>query len=695
MTRKFYLITSFIVLLIFSAQAQVDKTILESHFRSGNAPGQSEFYDLINSCYNYSIEKGLIYESGTNSLRAEVPLDLLKQMLADTAKINRERINLLIQNLEQQNRDSEANLLNRIQTDSENLRFDIENLNLNILDSLYVHRLKLNEECSSLKSILQDTARQLRGYTESRFNQAQIVSENLRLNMENLNLKIMDSLSAQRLIRNEELSKLKIALQDTAKQLRLDTENKYKKSKASYESLKLDMGSLNLKIMDSLSAHRLNLNSGLSELKSIIRDTAQSLRISVDQKLNLLKIKNDIIHQDMAFKLNALETGLKDTTEIIRTKLKLLEENLREERLSADKDIKNLLSSTKDLLILKIDSLASAQNADKVYQDNRMSTIEADHTTLNDTVIKMKVKLDTLNYTENNFTQNLKLKLDNIEDGATRSDNNFADSLVTKLLAIEKNANNYQLPMSTHAKLGGIQLSGDFVIYNGKVFSALDPEKIDRWYATDTILNDWSNALTTGQKWTKVRMKIPTGNVDVDGKKIYDYGEFNPPYKFIYDDLESSYYEYNGTDESNVILGEHEKQKKILGAKNTLIGHKAGYNLFEGGDENVVVGFQAGQSSANASNNVFVGSKAGQNIQGGSDNVGQMNVAIGSHAMSGRNNNKESLALGYGSMELGEQKSSVAMGTKAMGKNSEITILQLAMRLLYLLKDQITNKILI
>ena len=554
MTKKIYLIISFIILLIFTAQAQVDKNKLESHFRSGNAPGQSEFYDLINSCYNYSVEKGLIYDPKHNSLRAEVTLDLLKQMLADTSRVNRERIAVLIQNLEQLNNDGETDLLNKIQTNSENLKFDIENLNLGILDSLYNHR------------------------------------------------------------------------QD--------------------------------------------YNSRSSKLELALKDTANNIRTEVDNKFNLLEIKNGIIHQDMALKLRALEIGLKDSTELIRTSMKLIEESLRNESVSADKDIKKLLNNTKAFLILKIDSLADAQNADKVYQDLRMTSIENKHSVLKDTVVKMKVKLDTLNYTEQNFTQTLKLKLNNIEEGATRSDNNFADSLVTKLVAIEKNANNYQLPMSNHAKLGGIKLSGDFVLYDGKVYSALDPEKIDRWYATDTIINDWSNVMLADQKWTKVRMKIPTGNVDVGGNKIYNYGEFNPAYKFIYDDLETSYYEYNGTDESNVILGEHEKQKKIMGVKNTLIGHKAGYNLFEGGDENVIVGFQAGQSSANVSHNVFIGSKAGQNIQGGSGDIGEMNVAIGSHSMSGRNNNIESLALGFASMELGEQKGSVAIGTKAMGKNS-------------------------
>jgi hypothetical protein len=670
MIKKIHLIVSFIVLLFFSAQAQVDKTILESHFRSGNAPGQSEFHDLINSCYNYSIAKGLIYEAGTNSLRAEVTLDLLKQMLADTLKINRERIDVLIHNLEQKSKGRELNLLNKIQINSEDFEFNLEDLNIRILDSLFDHRITLNEERLSLELMLQDTAKQLSLNTESKFNLSQVKLEGLKLDMASLDFKILDSLLSHRFKLDTGLTELKLVVQDSAEQLRLNTEYKYILSKANSERLKLNMESMNLKILDSLSTHSLNLNTGFTELKLVLQDTAQSLRASVDQKLSLLKIKNDIIHQDMAFKLRALEIGLKDTTEVIRTSLKLLEDNLRNESVNADEDIKNLLSETRDRLLLKIDSLAQAQNADKIYQDNRMSTIEANHNILNDTVIKMKTKLDTLNYTEHNFTQSLLLKLDNIEDGATRSDNNFADSLVTKLLAIEKNANNYQLPMSTHSKLGGLTLSGDFVLHEGKVFSALDPEKIDRWYATDTIVNDWSNSLEIDQKWTKVRMKIPTGSVDADGNKTYDYGEFNPPYKFIYDDFETSYYEYNGTDESNVILGEHEKQKKVLGEKNTMIGHKAGYNLFEGGEENVIIGFEAGQSSANVSNNVFVGSRSGQNILGSADNAGEMNVAIGSRSMSGRNNNKESLALGYASMELGEQNSSIAMGTGAMKNNS-------------------------
>jgi len=481
MTKSILLTSSFIILLFFKIQAQVDKSTLESHFRSGNAPGQSEFYDLINSCYNYSIDKGLIIETGTNSLRAEVTMDLLKKMLTDTARKNQQLLNAQFQTIQQH---------------------------------------------------------------------------------------------------------------------------------------------------------------------------IDSSRNSFDTKLFLL------------------ETALQDTSGVLRQRIKILEENLIFKHEADSLKFRVLLSDLEKMMITKIDSLSVIQNANKEYQDLRMTTIETAHNILSDTVNKMKIKLDTLNYSEHNFTQNLKLKLDNIENGATRSDNNFADSLVTKLLNIEQNANNYQLPMTSHAKLGGVQLSGDFVLFDGKVFSALDPEKIDRWYATDTILNDWGNTLTSGQKWTKVRMKIPTGNVDAEGKKIYDFGEFNPPYKFIYDDLETSYYEYNGTDSSNVILGEHEKQKFFRGTKNTLIGHKSGYNLFDGGQENVIIGHEAGLSSVNVSNNVFIGSQSGQNIQAGADNEGEMNVAIGSHAMSGRNNNEESLALGFASMELGEQKASIAIGTKAMQNNS-------------------------
>ena len=71
----------------------------------------------------------------------------------------------------------------------------------------------------------------------------------------------------------------------------------------------LNMESMNLRIMDSLSAHRLNLNSGFSELKLVLQDTVQSLRVLVDQKLNLLKMRNDIIHQYMALKLKVTARG--------------------------------------------------------------------------------------------------------------------------------------------------------------------------------------------------------------------------------------------------------------------------------------------------------------------------------------------------------------------------------------------------
>ena len=902
MIRKIHLIFCFIILLVCSVQAQVDKSLLESHFRSGNAPGQSEFHDLINSCYNYSVAKGLIYESGSNSLRAEVTLDLLKQMLSDTAKINRDRIELLIKNIEKSNDIVEADLLNRIQTNADNFNSDLEYLNLNIADSLLYHRSMFNDEISLLKLGLQDTAKHLRLFTTSKFNQLNERSERLEVDMESLDSKFRDSLLNQKMkimselsalyvtlqdtamqlrqntagkfnqIKTEtedlkyemesmnfdiqdsffvhklnlinEISSLKLVLQDTATQLRLNTNRKFSQSEnraerltndldkleskfrdslsnqntrlltelsnlqhilqdtakqlrqnsetqfnllqTETENLKYEMEAMNLDVqdsffvqrlhidkeistvntmlrdtanhlrlnterhfnqseerterlesdveklklhfMDSLANHRLNLiaelsilqlelqdttahlrqtinshfnqlqsgtdnleneiesvnielkdklfnynenlNKEISSLKLVLQDTAQNLRASFNSQMHLQSINNQIIHQDIETKLRALETGLKDSSELIRTSLELLELELKQDDLNAKSSFNNILSDTKSALLSIIDSLANAQNLDKTYQDNRISKIEESHNILSDTVIVMKEKLDTLNYTEYNFTQSLKLKLNNIEDGATRSDNNFADSLVSKLLDIEKNANHYQLPMSSHSKLGGIQLSGDFVLHNGKMFSALDPEKIDRWYATDTILNDWSSALETGQKWTKVRMKIPTGNVDADGKKTYDYGEFNPPYKFLYDDLESSYYEYNGTDENNVILGEHEKQKNILGKKNTLIGHKAGYNLYQGGEENVIIGFEAGESSADVSNNVFIGSQSGQNIQAGNDNAGAMNVAIGSHSMSKRNNNKESLALGYSSMELGEQIASVAIGTKAMKNNS-------------------------
>lgn len=437
----------------------------------------------------------------------------------------------------------------------------------------------------------------------------------------------------------------------------------------------------------------------LSILEQNLRDTAQNIRIKIDvlqsginttlnKELSLLKnevsradaVVLDTVRRDrknFQKKLVDLEYALQDADGEIRASLNTFYNALNQKIELGDNNLSDLIKDTENKLKNIIDSLAEVHNIDRVIQENRMTQIESDHSVLHDTVVKMKIKLDTLNFTEENFTQTLRLKLDNIEDGATRADNNFTDALKTKLDGIETNANNYQLPLGTHNKLGGIQLSQDFVLYNGKAYNALDASKIDREYAKDTITKNWTSEMKTDDEWTRIRYKMENGSVDGDGNKLYDYGEWNQAYKFIYDDLETSFYEFNATDSLNVILGIHEKDKLFTGKNNTLIGHNAGYTLYKGGERNVLIGKNAGRGSENVSDNVFVGNQAGESIGDPSQSASvsgdfssERNVALGTKAMQGRNASGKSVAIGYSAMELGEQNSSVTIGYNAASHNS-------------------------
>lgn len=380
------------------------------------------------------------------------------------------------------------------------------------------------------------------------------------------------------------------------------------------------------------------------------------------------------MRSDFQSKLDLLEKTLKDSDNVIRNSLIDLGSNLELKMKSGDDDLNNLLNEAKSTLQWKIDSLAEVHSIDRKKQEERFVKLEDDQSNMQASQDKMKVKLDTLNYTEENFTQELKQKLLNVEEGATRSDNNFTDEAKAKLDGIEQNANNYQLPMATHNKLGGVQLSSEFLIHQGKIYTTLNPDNIDRQYAKDTISGNWSEKMQNDDIWTKVRYKKENGRVDASGNKLYDYGEWNQPYKFIYDDLETSFYEFNATDSANVILGIHEKNKKHLGKDNTLIGHKAGYTLYKGGERNVHLGKNAGALSQKTKDNVFVGNQAGESVgnsaAGNGEYGGERNVAVGNKAMQGRNANGKSVAIGYAAMEVGEQNASVILGYRSGANNS-------------------------
>lgn len=518
--------------------------------------------------------------------------------------------------------------------------------------------LKAEVPFSLLEQNLRDTAQTLRNQRDTKLNElsqqlqnAQNSSSGNILDLElRLNKQIIDTASSIRQTIN--------LLSGQVNQLDL---NKTKQLADTAQNIRSKIHTLNTELNTKLSNEVIQLNDKINISHSAIQDTAQQIRV------------------DFKIKLNQLEEALQDTAQVIRTSLATFHDALNHKIELGDNNLTNLINDTQALLIKKIDSLAEVHNIDRIIQENRMTQIETDHSILQDTVVKMKVKLDTLNFTEENFTQTLRLKLDNIEDGATRADNNFTDALKTKLDGIENNANNYQLPLGTHNKLGGVQLSSEFVLFMGRLYTTLNPNNIDRQYAKDTISGVWNLKMESGDVWTRVRYKMENGSVDAENNKLYDYGEWNQAYKFIYDDLENSFYEFNATDSLNVILGIHEKDKLFTGKNNTLIGHKAGYTLYKGGERNVIIGKHAGRGSTNVSDNVFVGNQAGESIGDPSQSASvsgdfssERNVALGTKAMQGRNASGKSVAIGYSAMELGEQNSSVAIGYNAAGNNSGI-----------------------
>ena len=704
---KFYssLFLSFILLLgTQTAQAQQSKQDIKNHFQNGYAPGAAHFGYLIDACYNYSVGEGLIYDTANNLLKAEVPLSILEQNLRDTAQILRSQRDAKLKELSQQ-------LINT-QSNSSEAILDLEHrLNLQLSDTESSIKLSINQLDQDKTSQLEETALNIRKEINTLNSETNTKLDNeiilLKDKISSEDLEVLDTLRQDRKNFQNKLDFFNVELQDTKQILRTETENAINKLSAEVSDNKVNSTKavveleqkLNIQINRSDSLLRKDISTLAQDKTSQLADTAQNIRSKMyvlNSETNS-KLNNEVIllndrisgtesavqdtaqhlRSDFQIKLNHLEEALQDTAQVIRTSLNTFYDALNQKIELGDNNLSDLISQTQISLINKIDSLAEVHNIDRVIQENRMTQIESDHSVLRDTVVKMKIKLDTLNFTEENFTQTLRLKLDNIEDGATRADNNFTDALKTKLDGIENNANNYQLPLGTHNKLGGIQLSQDFVLYNGKAYNALDASKIDREYAKDTITKNWTSEMKTDDEWTRIRYKMENGSVDGDGNKLYDYGEWNQAYKFIYDDLENSFYEFNATDSLNVILGIHEKDKFFTGKNNTLIGHEAGYTLYKGGERNVIIGKNAGRGSENVSDNVFIGNQAGESIGDPSQSASitgdfssERNVALGTKAMQGRNASGKSVAIGYSAMELGEQNSSVAIGYQAANNNS-------------------------
>ncbi|MDE5418451.1 tail fiber protein [Labilibaculum sp. DW002] len=627
---------------IHNINAQQTKNEVKGHFQNGYAPGAAHFGYLIDACYNYSIGEGLIYDTSNNLLKAEVPLSLLEQTLKDTATVIRNERDAKLEILSQQLLNNESSSSGAI----DNLE---QRLNNQIIDTASAIRQSINQLDLSKTIELEKT------------------SQNIRAEINALNSETNSKLNNEVNLLNDRINTTNSSAEDIEQQLRLDFQSKLEQldlDKTSQladtaKNIRSKMYSLNSINQNKLNNEVILLNDKINSTQLAIQDTAQKVRL------------------DFQFKLNLLEEALQDTAQIIRTSLNTFHNTLSQKIELGDYNLSNLINQTQNNLIKKIDSLAEVHNIERVIQENRMTKIETDHSTLKDTVVEMKTKLDTLNFTEENFSQTLKLKLANIEDGATKADNNFTDALKTKLDGIENSANNYQLPLGTHNKLGGIQLSQDFVLYNGKAYNALDASKIDREYAKDTIMKNWTSEMKTDDEWTRIRYKMENGLVDASGNKLYDYGEWNQAYKFIYDDLENSFYEFNATDSLNVILGIHERDKLFTGKNNTIIGHEAGYTLYKGGERNVLIGKNAGRGSENVFDNVFVGNQAGESIGDPSksastvgDFSGERNVALGTMAMQGRNASGKSVAIGYSAMELGEQNSSIAIGYNAAKQNS-------------------------
>lgn len=468
------------------------------------------------------------------------------------------------------------------------------------------------------------------------------------------------------------------ALQDTAYVLRNTIINLN-------EDLTTRLNEQNTNLELLLRQHKLILFRKIDSLGDI--QTTNHL----DQQNKLLQIQQNHLQLDnevsyMKIKLDTLRYSQENFTSSLKNKLDNIpndanhtDNNFTNFHLNKLLNTDNLLNQQKSDIMSSVDSLKEIHDMDKQIFQLQQSQLQSSQNQIASTQGVMKIKLDTLNYTEQNFTLLLKNKLLNIQDGATRSDNNFSDSLLNKLAGIEKHANNYQLPLGSYSTLGGVRLGPDFVIYKGQIYNALDPEKIDRQYATDTTQKNWTPLIKPQDQWTRIRLKIPTNKTDALGNKLFDYGEWNPPYKFNYQTLENAFYQYNATDSLNVILGKHEKQKAFLGTSNTLLGHNAGYDLYNGGDHNVMIGNAAGENAQKVSNNVFIGYQSGQSIGDPSTpsnaslhSPGNRNVAIGNQSMKNRNGIGSSIAMGYKAMESGQQSASIAIGAGAMSNNNGI-----------------------
>jgi hypothetical protein len=615
MNRSIALLLCLVVLNWASAfsQSTQTKSDIKNHFRNGYAPGSSHFGYLIDACYNYSVSEGLIYDPVNNTLKAEVPLVLLKKYLQDSIAAVRGENLLIKSDLQTQLKEaadiskSELNKLdsklisNILETESgikillsqtvETLNADIKELekelqtsnasqDRRLLDSLSqvraVIQIKTNEinnsigvlesalnkkllenELHSTRSLI-DTAKTLRNYSTQKHEMLQAAlldsTKNIRIDLIDKAQVLTQLLNEYKLNLEKQLHALDnnktSQLADTARVIhaKVDRLNQAGNEKLSSEILRLEgvISNLNKHMEQSDGEIRIDYNNKLNVMQVALSDSSNNIRndfINLNQQTNsdfnkqLFSLKGMInetnsaledsckyIRTDFSTKLQKLEETLQDTAMVIRKSLHEFNETLSLKILNGDADLKRYINDAKNGLIGKIDSLADVHNVDRLRHEERMTAIEKNHTVLNDTVVKMKNKLDTLNYTENNFSQTLKLKLENVEDGATRSDNNFTDELKTKLDGIEHNANNYKLPLGTHSKLGGIMLSQDFVIYNGRAYNALDPNKIDREYAKDTITKNWTGEMKDGDQWTRIRYKMENGEVDAEGNKLYDFG---------------------------------------------------------------------------------------------------------------------------------------------------------------------------
>jgi hypothetical protein len=76
----------------------------------------------------------------------------------------------------------------------------------------------------------------------------------------------------------------------------------------------------------------------------------------------------------------------------------------------------------------------------------------------------------------------------------------------------------------------------------------------------------------------------------------------------------------DGTNNSNVFVGNNAGRLNTTGQENVAIGRRAG-QLMNSGNANVYLGFNAGKSDTSGSHNVFIGHKAGEDVQHGAYNV--------------------------------------------------------------------------